>query len=96
MPVIRLHKPSGAWQVFRGRGGPSETPAYTSYEKSRAQAWRAEHFPGPGRPKGAGSMVIQYRVTDAQYAELKREGRGNANAAAKARAFPASPPGGAT
>ncbi len=46
---------------------------------------------GPGRPKGAGSKVIQYRVTDAQYAELKREGRGNANRAAKARAFPGTP-----
>lgn len=47
----------------------------------------------PGRPKGAGSQRIEYRVTDAQHAELKREGRGNANAAAKARAFADSPGG---
>lgn len=49
----------------------------------------------PGHPKGAGSKRVEYRVTDAQYAELKREGRGNANAAAKARTFPAGPSGGA-
>lgn len=44
----------------------------------------------PGRPRGTtrgGSRHIQYRVSDAQYAELEAQGP-TANAAAKARAFP--------
>lgn len=47
----------------------------------------------PGRPRGTtrgGSRHVQYRVTDAQYAELEAEGP-SANAAAKARTFPAAP-----
>jgi len=49
----------------------------------------------PGRPRGTtrgGSRHIQYRVTDAQYAELEREGP-RANLAAKRRAFPVASPG---
>lgn len=44
----------------------------------------------PGRPRGTtrgGSRHVQYRVSDAQYAELEAQGP-TANAAAKARAFP--------
>lgn len=62
--------------------------------RDRHGSWRlsADTFKRkPGRPKGAGSQRVEYRVTDAQYAELKREGRGNANAAAKVRTFPAGP-----
>lgn len=47
----------------------------------------------PGRPRGTtrgGSRPIQFRVSDAQYAELEAEGP-TANLAAKARAFPAPP-----
>lgn len=53
----------------------------------------------PGRPRGTtrgGSRLIQYRVSDAQHAELAAEGP-TANAAAKRRAFPGrTPPGGTT
>ena len=45
----------------------------------------------PGRPRGTtrgGSRHVQYKVNDAQYAELEAEGP-TANAAARARAFPA-------
>lgn len=48
----------------------------------------------PGRPSGTtrgGSRIVQYRVSDAQYAELEAQGP-TANAAAKARAFPAATP----
>lgn len=49
----------------------------------------------PGRPCGTtrgGSRLIQYRVSDAQHAELEAEGP-TANAAAKRRAFPEGTPG---
>ena len=47
-----------------------------------------------GRPRGTtrgGSRHIQFRVSEAQYAELEAQGP-TPNLAAKARVFPAEPP----
>jgi hypothetical protein len=57
--------------------------------------------PNAGRPKSTGmasTPPIHYRVSRAQYAELKAEGRASkprlgVNAVAKLRAFPAAPLG---
>ena len=49
---IRQHE-SGVYQVFAGKPTATNSPAYTSYDLTRARAWRDSRAAGAARPSGA-------------------------------------------